>query len=121
MPVRFAADLLVFVHFMFILFVIFGGLLGLRWPRVVFVHIPAALWGALIEFAGWICPLTPLEQYLRQSAGDEAYTGGFVEHYLLPLIYPAGLNRGIQVWIGLFVITINVLVYTWLWKRRHQR
>jgi hypothetical protein len=106
-----AADLLVVVHLLFILFVAAGGLLTLRWPSLAWVHLPAALWGAFIELGGWICPLTPLEINLRQSAGEAAYSGEFVEHYVLPLVYPSGLTRDIQIGLGIAVLTLNGLIY----------
>ncbi|MEW6519711.1 MAG: DUF2784 domain-containing protein [Thermodesulfobacteriota bacterium] len=120
MPYRLAADLLVIIHLLFIVFVITGGFLALRWPRLTYLHIPAAMWGALIEFQGWICPLTPLEQQLRQAGGQSAYSGGFVEHYVEPVVYPAGLTREMQIIFGFMVVTINLLAYTWLlmrWRR----
>jgi hypothetical protein len=104
---------------MFVLFVVLGGLLVLRWRWVAFLHVPAALWGALIEFAGWICPLTPLEQSLRQKAGDLGYSGGFIEHYLLPLLYPSALTRTVQLVMGAFVIVVNLCVYGYLLRIRH--
>jgi hypothetical protein len=113
------ADLVVLVHFTFVLFVLFGGLLALRWPRVMYLHLPAAVWGALIELAGGICPLTPLENSLRRSAGLAGYEGGFVEHYILPVLYPAGLTRGVQLTLGMLVIGINVAIYAWVLARRH--
>lgn len=113
------ADLLVLIHLAFILFVVLGGLLVLRWPRLAFVHLPAALWGALIEFGNWICPLTPLEQKLRQSVGEGVYSGSFVEQYVLPLIYPSGLTREMQLALGLLVLLVNFLIYAFLlWKRK---
>jgi hypothetical protein len=116
---RALADLLVALHFAFVLFVILGGFL-VHWRSwLAWLHIPAAVWGALIEFRGWICPLTPWEQQLRQRAGEAGYTGGFIEHYLLPVLYPAGLTPGIQRTLGLFVIGINAVAYgTLLWARR---
>jgi Protein of Unknown function (DUF2784) len=114
------ADLLVGVHALFVGFVIVGGLLALRWPWVAVLHIPAAIWGALIEFQGWICPLTPLEQSLRAAAGQAGYQGGFIEHYLLPVLYPAGLTRGVQLTLGATVILVNLLVYGFLLARRRQ-
>ena len=90
------ADLVVVVHFLFVLFVVLGGLLVLRWPRVAYFHVPAAVWGAAIELGGWICPLTPLENSLRQQAGGTGYSGGFIEHYILPVLYPSALTRDIQ-------------------------
>jgi hypothetical protein len=105
------ADLVVILHFAFVLFVILGGLLVLRWPRLAYVHLPVALYGALIELVGWICPLTPLEKRLRESAGLQGYQGGFVEHYILPVLYPAGLTRGVQWVLGVLVLGINLVIY----------
>jgi Protein of Unknown function (DUF2784) len=108
------ADLVVLIHSSFVLFVIFGGLLVLRWWKVVYLHLPAVVWGAFIEFAGGICPLTPLENALRRKAGLAGYQGGFVEHYILPVLYPAGLTRNVQLVLGAFVIAMNLVVYTWV-------
>jgi hypothetical protein len=108
------ADSIVVVHSLFVLFVIFGGLLVLRWWKVVYLHLPAVVWGAFIEFAGGICPLTPLENALRRKAGLAGYQGGFVEHYILPVLYPAGLTRNVQLVLGAFVIAMNLVVYTWV-------
>jgi hypothetical protein len=105
------ADLVVVLHFLFVLFVVFGGLLVLRWPKVAYVHLPVAVYGVLIEFVGWVCPLTPLEKRLRESAGQQGYEGGFVEHYILPALYPEGLTRGVQLVLGLVVIGVNVAIY----------
>jgi len=113
-----AADILVLLHLGFIVFVVLGGLLVFRWPRWAWVHVPAFAWGALIEFNNWVCPLTPWEQRLRQAAGEDGYSGGFVEHYLLPLIYPAGLTREFQLLLGLLVLGVNALVYGFLFWRR---
>lgn len=112
------ADLVVLIHFLFVLFVVLGGLLVLRWPRLAYVHLPAAFWGALIELAGWICPLTPLEKRLRSSAGVEGYEGGFIEHYILPVLYPSGLTRGVQLALGMAVIGVNVAIYGVIARRR---
>ena len=108
---RLAADLLVSVHLGFILFVALGGFLVLKWGKVAFLHIPCALWGALIEFGGCVCPLTPLEQHFRKIAGEAGYTGGFIDHYVMLLIYPAGLTRGMQVSLGVVVLAVNLCVY----------
>lgn len=114
-----AADLLVLLHLAFIVFVVLGGLLAWRWWRVVFVHLPAVIWAVLLEFYGWLCPLTPWEQQLRQAAGENGYSGSFIAHYLLPLIYPAGLTHNVQLLMGLGVLLINLLIYGWLlWRRR---
>lgn len=106
-----AADAVVVLHGLFVLFVIFGWVLVARWPRVAWVHLPAAIWGALIEFAGWICPLTPLEVHLRELAGSEGYESGFIEHYFLRLLYPEGLTRSIQLTLGGIVVLMNVVAY----------
>jgi hypothetical protein len=117
-----AADALVALHFAFVLFVVLGGLLVYRWPRWAWVHVPAFVWGAVIEFNNWVCPLTPLEQRFRMAAGEEGYSGGFVEHYLLPLLYPEGLTREIQLGLGLLVLGVNALVYgIWVWRKSLKR
>jgi hypothetical protein len=118
---RFLADAVVLVHLAFILFVAAGGLLVLRWPRLAWVHVPAVVWGALIEFAGWICPLTPLENRLRAAAGDAAYAGGFIDRYIMPIVYPDGLTRGMQLALGIAVIAVNLLIYGRLVIRRKRR
>lgn len=108
---RILADLTVVVHLAFIIFVVGGGFLVLRWRKVVWIHLPAAMWGAAIELGGWICPLTPFENRLRLQAGDIGYTGGFIEHYILPIVYPAGLTPGVQFVLGLVVVVFNVAAY----------
>lgn len=112
------ADLVLLLHLGFILFVLLGGLLV--WYRCWFavLHLPCVAWGVFIEFAGWICPLTPLEQQLRASAGEAGYSGSFIAHYLLPLIYPAGLTRNVQITLGIAVILLNLMIYLLLWRRR---
>lgn len=115
---RILADAVLFLHLAFVLFVVLGGLLVLRWPRLAWLHLPAAAWGALIEFGGWICPLTYLENSLRWRGGGHGYGGGFIEQYLTAAIYPSGLTRSIQVALGAFVIAINVAVYWLVWRRR---
>jgi hypothetical protein len=112
------ADALLILHLCFILFVVFGGLLVLRWPRLAWMHLPAVVWGALVEIAGWICPLTPLEIALRRGAGGAAYDSSFVEHYLVPAIYPSTLTREVQIVLGAIVLAINVAVYGVVWRRR---
>jgi hypothetical protein len=121
MAYRILADLVVGVHALFVVFVVAGGLLALRWAWVAAAHLPAAVWGTLIEFRGWICPLTPLEQSLRASAGQAGYQGGFIEHYLLPVLYPAGLTQGGQLILGSLVIAVNLVVYGMLLRRRASR
>jgi hypothetical protein len=114
---RALADLVLVVHLAFILFVIAGGVAVARWPRLAWLHVPAALWGAVIELADWICPLTPLENWLRRKAGAGGYEEGFLEHYLLPIVYPAGLTREIQLALGCTVIALNLAVYAWVIRR----
>jgi hypothetical protein len=117
---RLAADLILALHLGFILFVIFGGLLLLRYPRVMYLHVPAAVWGAFVEISGRICPLTTWENDLRRSAGESGYAESFIEHYLVPIIYPAGLTRGVQLAIAGVVILTNIVIYGWLlyrWKK----
>lgn len=111
------ADLVVIVHAAFVAFVVLGGLLVLRWPRATWAHVPAALWGAGIEFSGGICPLTPLENLLRDLAGQQGYSGGFIEHFLTPVLYPLGLTRDLQLALGTFVVVINLVVYAWAIRR----
>ncbi len=118
---RLAADLIVFLHLGFVVFVVGGGLLALKWRRLAYIHIPAALWGAWIEFAGWICPLTPLENYLRRLAGDAGYAGGFIEHYITRVLYPAGLTTAIQVTLGAVVVVVNGVVYWMYFARRRNK
>jgi len=108
---RIAADLIVLVHFAFVTFVVAGGLLALKWPKMAYLHIPAAVWGAWIGFANWICPLTPLENHLRRLTGEAGYAGGFIEHYITRILYPAGLTAGTRVILGIAVVAVNLLVY----------
>lgn len=117
MVYRVLADVVVLVHVAFVLFVVFGGSLALRWKRLVWIHVPAAIWGALIEFAGWVCPLTPLENRLRVLGGGEAYDTGFVEHYVVPLLYPRDLTRSWQIALGLGALLINLGIYTFVIAR----
>ena len=120
MVYRVLADSVLVAHLSFILFVLSGGLLVLRWRGIAWVHVPAALWGALLEFKGWICPLTPVENWLRARGGAPAYNTGFIEHYLLPIVYPVTLTREIQVVLGILVLAINVSVYSWVIRRRRK-
>jgi hypothetical protein len=115
---RLTADLLALAHFGFVVFVVLGGFLVLRWPRLAWLHLPAAVWGACIELMGWICPLTPLENRLRLEAGTEGFEGGFVEHYLLPVLYPQDLTRTVQILLGLGVLMINAILYGVALSRR---
>jgi hypothetical protein len=114
------ADAVLALHFAFVAFVVAGGLLLFRWPRLAWLHVPAAIWGAVVELVGWICPLTPLESHLRESAGESGYSGGFVQHYLLPILYPEGLTPRVQLAIGIGVLVVNVSIYTAvIVRRRH--
>jgi len=114
---RFAADGLVLFHLLFIVFVLFGGLLVLKWRAVAWWHVPAAIWGMAVEFFHLPCPLTDWENSLRHGAGQSGYGGGFIEYYLLPVIYPAGLTATIQLGLGAVVLVVNALVYGWLIRR----
>jgi hypothetical protein len=116
-----AADFIVFLHFLFILFVVFGGLLLFKWKWAAWLHVPAAVWGALIEFVGWVCPLTPLENKLRLAGGDEPYSVSFIEQYIAPLVYPSGLTRDIQVELGIGVVVINVVIYAVFFLKRSRQ
>jgi hypothetical protein len=118
---RGAADLVLVIHFLFVLFVVLGGLLALRWRRVAWVHLPVALYGATIEFLGFICPLTPLENWLRRRGGEAGYEGGFVEHYITAALYPSGLTREVQIALGVTVLAINAVLYTVYWRRRRRQ
>ena len=117
MGYRLAADAVVLAHGAFILFAVFGGLLALRWRWLPLLHLPAAAWAVFIEATGRICPLTPLEVSLRIAAGDAGYDGGFVEHYLIPIIYPAGLTRGVQLALAALVLAVNLAVYAAVLRR----
>lgn len=105
------ADAVVVLHLVFVLFVVFGGLLAFRWRKAAWAHVPAALWGAAVEVGGWICPLTPLEHWLRLRAGAEAYQSDFVARYVVPAVYPPGLTREAQVTLGLLVLAFNAAIY----------
>jgi hypothetical protein len=115
------ADLVVLVHFAFVLFVILGGFLVARWRRVMPFHLAAAVWAALIEFSGWTCPLTPLENQLRAKSGSDGYDSDFVAHYILPILYPEGLTRETQITLGAMVIVINLGIYAWVLRHKTGR
>jgi hypothetical protein len=117
---RIAADAVALLHGAFVAFVVLGGFAAWRWRRLVWLHVPAAAWGAIVELMAWPCPLTPLEQSLRRAAGESGYSGGFTEHYLLPLLYPPGLTAPTQLALGLFVIAVNALAYGVLLSRRRR-
>jgi len=118
---RLAADAVVALHLAFVVFACLGGMLAWRRMRYALLHLPALAWAAWIEFSGSICPLTPLENRLRERAGDAGYAGGFVEHYLMPILYPAGLTPAAQVWIGVVLVAINLAVYAVAWRRWRAR
>lgn len=118
---RLVADLIVIVHFAFIVFVGLGALLSLYRKWIALLHVPAALWGAAVELRRGTCPLTPLEQRLRVAAGESGYSGGFIEHYLVPIIYPSGMDAVVQNTLGALVIVVNLLIYGWLLLRHLRR
>ena len=120
MVYSYLADLVLLLHAFFVLFVLLGGLLVLRKPFMAWCHIPAVLWAAGIEFLGWICPLTPLENMLRTRGGDTGYATGFVEHYIIPLLYPAQLTRKMQIGFGMIVLGINFVIYWGLWAQNRK-
>jgi hypothetical protein len=113
-----AANAILTLHLLFICLVMFGAVVALRWPGFAFIHIPAAIWGFLVEAMGWYCPLTEFENALLRMAGEEGYTGGFIEHYLLAIIYPDGLTREIQVAMAVMVLLVNGGLYGWMLARR---
>jgi len=118
---RLAADTLVVIHLGFIIFVALGAFLLWWWPRLIWIHVPAAAWGILIELVGWTCPLTPLENHWRHLAGQAGYETGFVAEYLIPVVYPPGLTPAIQVGLGGFVLVFNGFVYAIYFARRRTR
>ena len=111
------ADLVVVLHFLFIVFAIFGGVLALRWRWIPWLHLPCVTWGAAVELTGRVCPLTPLENSLRAAGGAAGYPGGFIEHYLLAVIYPASLTREIQLALAGILLSLNAAVYFFVWRR----
>ena len=115
------ADAIVALHFAFVVFVVLGGLLVLRWARVAWLHVPAVIWGAVVEFTGWICPLTPLENRLRRAAGETGYQGDFIAHYILPMLYPDGLTRTDQLVLGGAALGINIVIYGFAIVRHRRR
>ena len=115
------ANLVLIVHLAFVVFVLCGGLLVLRWQWIAWLHLPAAVWGAVVEFSGWICPLTPLENWLRAQGGEVGYEQDFIARYLLPILYPGDLTRELQLLFGTVVVVLNAAVYWWLWRRVRTR
>lgn len=116
-----AADAVVVAHGLFVLFVIFGGLFALRWPKAALIHLPALVWGVIVEVFYLVCPLTPLEIHLRQQAGLAGYEGGFIEHYILPLLYPPGLTENAQLLLGFLLLLFNVIIYSFVLLRDRAR
>lgn len=110
------ADLVLIVHLAFVVFALCGGLLVLKWRWVAWLHLPAAIWGTVVEFTGWICPLTPLENWLRAQGGETSYRSDFIAQYLLPVLYPGDLTRDLQLLLGTVVVLLNAAVYWWLWQ-----
>ena len=121
MGFRALADATVVLHLGFVLLVVFGGLIVARWRRVAWVHLPAAAWAAWVEFADWVCPLTPLENWLREQGGGTAYSSSFIEHYLLPILYPESLSRELQWVLGGAVLVINAVVYLVVFRQGVRR
>ncbi|MBP2667675.1 MAG: hypothetical protein H6Q76_2655 [Firmicutes bacterium] len=117
---RYSADAILFLHLAFIVFVVIGGLLAVWRRGVLFIHLPAALWGVFVELTGRVCPLTSLENTFRIKAGNAGYSKSFVEHYLLGIIYPEGLTREVQYFLGALVVVVNVAIYLWLFYRFRQ-
>ena len=115
---RWLADAVVVLHLGFVVFVMLGGFLLRRWPKLIYAHLPAAVWGVLIEFAGWTCPLTPLENTFRSRGGEAGYAGGFIDYYIIPVLYPAGLSRNIQWLLGVLALGVNVVAYILFMRRR---
>ncbi len=116
------ADAVLFSHFLFILFALFGGLLVLYRRWFLWLHMPVVLWSAVVNLAGWICPLTPLENSFRAAAGQAGYKGGFIEHYIGSLVYPGGMTRDLELIAGVSVLVWNVLVYFFvILRKRHER
>jgi hypothetical protein len=113
------ADLVVLTHLAFIVFALLGGLLTLRWRWMPWIHLPTVAWGATVSFFGWICPLTPIENALRRASGSPGYSGDFVEHYIVPIIYPTELTRETQVMLGLGVLAVNFVIYLVV-RHRHR-
>jgi hypothetical protein len=120
MPYALLADVVMVAHGLFVVFVVAGAVLVLRWPRIAWIHLPLAAWGAWVELGNRVCPLTPLENDLRRRAGEAGYQGGFLERYLVDLVYPPGLTREVQVGLGVGVIVLNAAIYAWVWRRRRR-
>jgi len=118
MAFQLLADLVLALHCIFIVFVVLGGLIALYWPPIIWLHLPALLWGTLIAVIGWVCPLTPLENSLRQLAGETGYSGGFIAHYIAPVIYPTGLTPSLRIMMGVALVAVNTMIYLYIWRQR---
>jgi hypothetical protein len=118
---RILAEATMFVHFAYLVFVVVGGLMALRWGWILLLHAPAFVWGGVMSLMGWICPLTPLENRFRRLAGEEGYDTGFIEHYIVSILYPPGLTRTHQIALGLGLLLLNGIVYAYLARRRFTR
>lgn len=116
-----AGDIVLVCHLLFILFVVLGGFLVLRWSWLRYLHLPAALWGALVELQGWTCPLTPLEHHFRRAGGRHSAAPDFIDHYIMPLVYPPGLSRQGQIILGLLVVVINAFIYGYFLRRQRNK
>ena len=117
-PYRLLADLIVLGHVAFVVFAVLGGFLALRWHRLVWIHLPAVIWAVIVEVFGWVCPLTPLENWLRRRGGQAGYPSDFIAHYILPVLYPEELSREVQICLGALVLLINLWFYTWIFRRK---
>ncbi len=117
---RILADLVLLLHLGFVAFVVLGGLLVWRWPRWAWLHVPAAVWGVVVEYSGSICPLTPLEVAWRERGGEAGYPGGFLDHYVTAVLYPAGLTREVQIALGTLALVLNAAIYSALVLRRRK-
>ena len=118
---RIAADAILLLHLAFTLFAVLGGLLVLRRPALLWLHLAAVLWGVAIEWADWICPLTPLENFLRERGGEAGYAGGFIEHYIVLLLYPENLAIELRYLLGLGLVATNLIIYGYVFLARHRQ
>ena len=112
------ADLVILAHFAFVIFAVLGGILVLRWRKIVWIHLAAVVWSAAVEFFDWICPLTPIENWFREKAAEPIYHSDFIARYLLPVLYPDGLTRNVQIALGTLVLILNLAIYVWVFSRR---
>jgi hypothetical protein len=115
------SNLVLIAHLAFVFFVVLGGFLVLKWRSLAWIHVPGCLWGALVELAGWVCPLTPLENWLREKGGGLVYRTDFIEYHILSLLYPATLTRSSQIFLGFFVLSVNLGFYAWILRQTEQK